>query len=409
LKDDKNNGVNQLLSTIAMNTGAIYLAMDDANNAKIYFTEAVKYQNNNINAHYNLAILLTTKLQDHSAALRHCIIAMKNDTQKDYKKIHLMGIIMQNLGRHEDANKYFIEAEAIAASEAASEPAAVGDSDGLTFHSLYHNLLLHLKVGDKIKNGVIVTDEEIDRNDVYMQCLSINPLIFKVPKILSENDCENIITRATPQLEKSFIMGDKYTEVSADGDGSNGDSRSADYGNSYRTSYNAWLKPDSTLVTLQQKLSKLTMIPSSYVHNKIEDLQVVNYDVGGQFKVHHDSKLFHKRLFTLLIYLNELEENSENGTWFPFVNSKKPLLSVEEAIEESMGLAGVEGNGLVITPKQGDAILFYNHNLSNNSYKLDPFAVHAGLPVTAPKWVANYWLELDDRALAAMSEGGNQL
>lgn len=51
---------------------------------------------------------------------------MKNDTQKDYnKKIHLMGIIMQNLGRHEDANKYFIEAEAIAASEAASEPAAV--------------------------------------------------------------------------------------------------------------------------------------------------------------------------------------------------------------------------------------------------------------------------------------------
>ncbi len=403
MKDGNNNGVNQLLSTIAMNTGAIYLEMDDTNNAKIYFTEAVKHQSNNVNAHYNLAILLTTKLQDHSGALRHCIIAIKNDNQKDYKKIHLMGIIMQNLGRHEDANKYFMEAEAIAASATVSE--APTENNGVTFHSLYHELLLQLKVGDKIQNGIIVTGKDVDHNDIFMECISVNPLIFKVPSILSDDDCENIIKRATPQLEKSFIMGDKYTEISADGS-------AIDHGNSYRTSYNAWLKPDATLLTLQQKLSKLTMIPSSYVHNKIEDLQVVNYEVGGQFKVHHDSKLFHKRLCTLLVYLNDLGESNESGTWFPFVNTNnkdlKPLRTVEEAIEESIIFgSNFKENGVIITPNKGDAILFYNHNLNSNSYELNPYAVHAGLPAASSKWIANYWLELDDRALAtSMSNEG---
>lgn len=401
LKDGNDNGVNQLLSTIAMNAGAIYLEMDDTNNAKAYFTEAVKHQSNNVNAHYNLAILLTTKLQDHSGALRHCIIAIKHDNQKDYKKIHLMGIIMQNLGRHEDANKYFIEAEAIAASETASE--APTENNGVTFHSLYHDMLLQLKVGDKIQNGVIVAGRNLDHNDIYMECISANPLIFKVPNILSDDDCENIIKRATPQLEKSFIMGDKYTDISADGS-------TRDHGNRYRTSYNAWLKPDATLLTLQQKLSKLTMIPPPYVHNKMEDLQVVKYDVGGQFKVHHDSKLFHKRLCTLLIYLNDLGENTESGTWFPFADNgkgKKPLNTVEEAIEESMTFgSSVKEYGIVITPNKGDAILFYNHNLNSHSYELNPYAVHAGLPVTSQKWVANYWLELDDRALASMTNEG---
>ena len=88
--------------------------------------------------------------------------------------------------------------------------------------------------------------------------------------------------------------------------------------------------------------------------------------------------------------------------------------------------------GLIVTPKRGDAIIFFNHLLSG---ELDPLAVHAGLPVLAPdshslhnrqgedpnqhqepgtvkegeaahvqKWIANYWVELNEQALFGVDE-----
>ena len=173
-----------------------------------------------------------------------------------------------------------------------------------------------------------------------------------------------------------------------------------------------------------------------------EELQVIRYEAGGQFKAHHDSSSFHPRVFTLLVYLNDFEGSGQGttggGTWFPFsadggndgaveINRDEDL-TVEQANSaalfffescknnsEAAALRGdVAGDGagakfegtlehsllargLVTAPVAGSAILFFNHLPSG---ELDVHAVHAGLPVAAlpgedrvgvQKWAANYW------------------
>ena len=62
--------------------------------------------------------------------------------------------------------------------------------------------------------------------------------------------------------------------------------------------------------------------------------------------------------------------------------------------------------GLKVTPAAGKAVIFANHLLDG---EVDPSAVHAGLPLrcsdtqgsVAEKWIANYWVEMDDKTLGS--------
>ena len=170
-----------------------------------------------------------------------------------------------------------------------------------------------------------------------------------------------------------------------------------------------------------------------------EELQVIRYEAGGQFKPHHDSSNFLPRVFTLLVYLNNFEGGghgpSGGGTWFPFsaTGGNDGAVEVEEEAEggltveqansaalmffesckggegegegegkreERRGSVGAEeqlSRGLVTAPMAGSAILFFNHLPTG---AVDARAVHAGLPVAVPpgeeregvqKWAANYW------------------
>jgi prolyl 4-hydroxylase len=171
----------------------------------------------------------------------------------------------------------------------------------------------------------------------------------------------------------------------------------------YRSSYNAWLHAgDEVTIRLQNRLAEVTGFPVQLFQQKSEDLQVVKYDAGGQFKVHHDSSAFHPRLLTALLYLNNVPPGMGGETWFPFAGERKNFdLSVEEAISTAlnMHLNPIDQPGLLVTPVEGDAIIFFNHLLSGD---IDPAAVHAGLPITNErnkKWVANYWVEQDFKYL----------
>lgn len=61
----------------------------------------------------------------------------------------------------------------------------------------------------------------------------------------------------------------------------------------YRSSYNAWLPQDDMLNTLQERLSIILNIPKAYLQHKSEELQVVKYNPGGQFKVSYLNILSH--------------------------------------------------------------------------------------------------------------------
>ena len=106
-----------------------------------------------------------------------------------------------------------------------------------------------------------------------------------------------------------------------------------------------------------------------------EGLQILNYQVGAEYKVHFDYfdpansankiHLAHggQRVSTLVIYLNDVESGGE--TLFPEVK-----LSVE--------------------PTKGSAVYF---EYCNSSGQVDAKSLNGGLPVTAgEKWIATKWM-----------------
>jgi hypothetical protein len=181
------------------------------------------------------------------------------------------------------------------------------------------------------------------------------------------------------------------------------------------------LPQDETLSKVQERLAKLLSIPLGYIKQKSEDLQVVKYNIGGQFKPHQDSSAFHPRLLTALMYLNDFEQQGASNyvqggeTWFPFADSNEdsPNTSIEESVLRALNVYEdskyEDLPGIKVVPRRGRILVFFNF-LANG--KIDPFAVHAGLPITRTtdsleasidksisKWIANYWLDYDESIL----------
>ena len=64
--------------------------------------------------------------------------------------------------------------------------------------------------------------------------------------------------------------------------------------------------------------------------------------------------------------------------------------------------ATAEAPGVRVSPKLGDAIVWYNFDADG---QLDPRAVHSALPVVPgkEKWVANFWCTITPNELLAMA------
>jgi len=472
------------------NLGSLLLSIGQYDKVYTYFDQAVTIAPDDSNAHFNLAVLLTSKLQQHGKAIKHCALAIKLDP-KNYKAYHLMGNILQNLNKLDQAEKYFDLAEEIAKQEqgvssasssspsaATSDPKAL-DSDSCAneqtecqnslkkkaidpvLQKLFDSLPVNpytANIGDKT---TITLHNHVDAHhsdpvECTLELQSIRPLVYTVDSIITASDCQRIKQKATELLEKSFVMG-KSIDTSAYSDDNTGSNECAESNVNmigedprlYRSSYNAWLPLDETLLSIQSKLSELLHFPIGYIRQKSEDLQVVKYDLGGQFKVHQDSSNFHPRLLTALIYLNDIAEQGERSddqgrfvggeTWFPFAQSRHTdqeppieLQSVEDASlygleiyeQHNQNTLALDSIGLKVVPKQGRMVIFFNYQ---DTGEIDPYAVHAGLPIryfpsasspssssseieeigaSSPeakempeKWVGNYWIALDKALL----------
>eukprot|EP00596_Hydrurales_sp_CCMP1899_P003962 CAMPEP_0119038528 /NCGR_PEP_ID=MMETSP1177-20130426/7506_1 /TAXON_ID=2985 /ORGANISM="Ochromonas sp, Strain CCMP1899" /LENGTH=450 /DNA_ID=CAMNT_0007001235 /DNA_START=145 /DNA_END=1497 /DNA_ORIENTATION=+ len=402
----------KLASTLHSNVGAIYMNKGEYELAKDHFNLAVETEPENSQSHFNLAVILTSKFDAHGKAIKHCGIALKLDPGM-YKALHLMGNILQNLGKDVDAEKYFVMAETMAQQQLSEKSPSVesssndtvpkGDREGWAQFEI-----MNASVGDEFVHS------SQNQDTLKLICISERPLVFKVPGFMKSEECEHIIERAASQLQKSFVMGSQKAEAISkpDNNGEAGsvhdsnletfDDQSAD-DSLYRSSYNAWLHAgDEVSIRLQNRLAEITGFPVQLFQQKSEDLQVVKYDAGGQFKVHHDSSAFHPRLLTALLYLNNVPDGMGGETWFPFAGERKNFnLSVEEAISSALNMRSnpIDQPGLLVKPVEGDAIIFFNHLLSGD---IDPAAVHAGLPIIGEsnkKWVANYWVEQDFKYL----------
>jgi len=146
-----------------------------------------------------------------------------------------------------------------------------------------------------------------------------------------------------------------------------------------RVSQTCWLSPKTIdfLPTIYERFLNLPMIVAERESLLLEDLQVVEYSVGGFYRHHYDqcheasdfcreeNKRFGgPRKWTLLISLND--DYDGGSTEFP---------ELDKTFQNR---------------ESGDAILF--RSLTEDNHYVHPLSLHAGTPVLqGKKYIANIW------------------
>jgi len=170
-----------------------------------------------------------------------------------------------------------------------------------------------------------------------------------MPDALTPAQCDRIIERAKQEgLDRSTVLSDKKKVQSS------------------RTSTNTFLPNDDPAVEpLIALVERKTGIPRSHY----EDLQVVHYEPGQEYKAHYDACFKCDeggkdvlRTHTALVFLNDVEEGG--NTAFPKI-------------------------GLDVPPTKGTLITWRNMD----GRKILDESLHAGTPVVrGEKWACQVWI-----------------
>ncbi|XP_031556002.1 transmembrane prolyl 4-hydroxylase-like [Actinia tenebrosa] len=188
----------------------------------------------------------------------------------------------------------------------------------------------------------------------------------------------------------------------------------------HRLSDQTWLyrnMSDPVLSRLINRVTKLTRLPRKFVRAS-EAIQVVRYQQNGHYHAHMDStpirndelycchqNLYKKkecklcRFITILYYLNDVESGGE--TAFPIADQDtrpldKRLVDPGISHDELNLTEHCQNASLVLPPKKGTAVMWYNHYVDTDSGylgDLDEFSVHGGCDIKkGMKWIANNWI-----------------
>jgi prolyl 4-hydroxylase len=177
-------------------------------------------------------------------------------------------------------------------------------------------------------------------------------MVTIIDNVLTLNECEHLIKLGSKNFAPAGTLG-KQIE-------------------GYRTADGSWLRePDEIVEKVKSMVSIMTGNP---IENQ-EEVHIVKYEIGGEFKTHTDYfhqneeyysehiKLGGQRIMTCLFYLNDNFEGGE--TEFPLKKLK-------------------------ITPRIGRLLLWSNVTPDDN---VDYESLHAGLPViSGTKYIAVVWI-----------------
>jgi prolyl 4-hydroxylase len=209
------------------------------------------------------------------------------------------------------------------------------------------------EIGPRVGNSVKTSDREIE---VLMTI--DKPRVILFGNVLSKEECEHLIELSEPKLNRSTTVADATGK--------------AEY-HENRTSSGTFfhLNENPFIASLDKRIAELMQVP---VENG-EGLQILNYQIGGEYKPHFDyfppelpGSAVHiarggQRVATLITYLNTVEEGGE--TILPDI-------------------------GLKIAPVQGNALYFAYTNSRN---QVDPLTYHGGNPVLrGEKWITTKWV-----------------
>ncbi len=184
------------------------------------------------------------------------------------------------------------------------------------------------------------------------------PVVAVLDDLLSAEECDELIRLSRIKLQRSTIVDPATGKEAVIEE---------------RTSHGAFFTKNETvfIATLEKRIAATMHWPAE----NGEGLQILNYQVGGEYKPHYDyfppadpGSAVHlatggQRVSTLVIYLNDVEAAGE--TQFPEV-------------------------GLSVIPKKGAAVYF---EYCNSKGQVDPLSLHCGVPVAVgEKWIATKWM-----------------
>jgi TPR repeat protein len=187
--------------------------------------------------------------------------------------------------------------------------------------------------------------------------VSESPLVLRIDKLMTAEECEYIVGIALPQLQPSMVTNP------VTGQGMRVPDRSSS------TASLAPLYQDIVVHCINLRLAAAAKLP----YENGEMLSILRYDIGQEYTPHFDFlgskndpaaqyETAGQRVRTLLVYLNTDYDGGETE-----------FLS----------------NRLKVKGNVGDAVLFHNVDAAGNP---DLSSRHAGLPVTrGTKWLASKW------------------
>uniref|UniRef100_A0A7S4C7A5 Fe2OG dioxygenase domain-containing protein n=1 Tax=Eutreptiella gymnastica TaxID=73025 RepID=A0A7S4C7A5_9EUGL len=353
------------LADVQRNLGGVLYQLGQYEEARIRFEAALDINPKLADCHLNLAILHSESLQDYEAAERHAREAIA--VNRGYVKAHqMLGNILQDQGRTEEATEHHLIAHHLAMEHSAADIRIA-------------QAMPRVAVQESGKSHIIELPPEAATSEVQrleVETLSAEPLLFRIPGFLSANERQYIMDRAQGQLQASFT-------IAAGGETSD----------DYRKARNTWLsaRTDPVLERIEHRVAHVCGLSLSTVR-KSEQLQVVHYTVGQHYQQHYDSTPVLRRYLTMLYYLNAVEEGSGGETYFPLAVNGSVTLGAKSGAAE--GSTAEIAKGIAVSPVPGQAILFYNYKEDGTP---DAAALHSAKEVTkSEKWVANHWVVLPD-------------
>lgn len=237
----------------------------------------------------------------------------------------------------------FRRVDALAAIETALHPTeAAPQAD-------YRYDVMPIAAGNRIDVG----DREVQ---VLLRCEQPQLVVFA--DFLSLEECDEMMRRSHDKLVRSTTVNPQTGQEDVI---------------ARRTSQGTFFArgEDEFITRLERRAARLMQWPME----NGEGLQVLRYEVGGEYRPHFDyfpptqaGSALHlarggQRVATLIIYLNDVAAGGE--TIFPDV-------------------------GLSVTPRKGGAVYF---RYCNGEGQLDPLSLHGGAPVIdGEKWIMTKWV-----------------
>jgi prolyl 4-hydroxylase len=192
-------------------------------------------------------------------------------------------------------------------------------------------------IGNKIKT---------DDREINIIAKLEEPLIVILGNVLSDEECDALIRMSQDRMQRSKVANSLEVDE-------------------LRTSSSMFFQESENdlVAKVEKRVSQIMNIPIEHG----EGLQVLNYQIGQEYKAHFDffssPTVKNPRISTLVMYLNDVEQGGE--TYFPKLNFS-------------------------VTPQKGMAVYF---EYFYDNQDLNDLTLHGGAPVIAgDKWAATQWM-----------------